>query len=279
MGQYRNIYAARNRGKSEQIIAQNFMTYLNKSAKANAKKREREKRAQDRENERARRAEQRRLEAERVRKEKEERKLNEKMEKFYNRLKEDFRKKQLILTDTVASDIINRAIAADMKITELRKYYIDGKEEQIRENSSNSILEELVTNKLIISELDFYCDKEDFNSLVRYLTEKRYQEVSEVEQDTKISDYLDKVGKKEIHLKSRRRENKKVVAFMKKVKNQLTMLPEDFDALMQFVRDDEGMTLTVDKIVGSEPYIEGQARKKVYKENVETKIKAILEMG
>jgi hypothetical protein len=281
MARMKSYTASANKGKGDQVFWNNCIARGQKAAKSRAKDKEREQRASERAYERRikaerkeRAAEEKRVERESIKAEKAQNKLNEKVQKYFNRLIEDFRKKNLILTEDVALEIIKRAFAADITIAQLKKYYVDGYEEELLQKTSASILASMVENLLTESSVEEYSKRSKHKKIVSHLIEKQYSTLEEIAADSQVKSYCNEISEKEKHLSFRRKENKKIEIFLKN--NIQEFLPDDFYSLDEYVGEDQGKTFTVQSIEESSVFQNGKMKKKKLVSQVNKKFQELI---
>ena len=279
----RSYTSAANKGKGAEVFWNNRFADVEKARKKRHKEKERQERATLKEQERkeklaqqAYEKEQRQLKKQQEKLEREGQKRNAKIEKFYNRLVEVFLKKKLIFTDNIATEIIGRALKAEITIAQLKKHFVDGEEDIWIQKASHEILENLVEENLLIGDLIGYTKTDAFNQVVKHLIAEKYCDITQILSDTHLINFLDSVRDQEEHQVMRNQENEKVSSFASEVKTSLVLIPEDEEKLFDFIDADEGKTLTVKIIKESEVFRSGIERKKTLVSELDKKIGRLL---
>jgi hypothetical protein len=281
MARMKSYTAKANKGNADMVFINNCMARGQKAARQRAKEKEREKAAKKREMEKQKKAqllaeakERQRQERERLKAERAQQKHEAKIEKYLNRLGEDFHKQKLILTEDVALEILKRAFAADVTISQLNKYYVQGYEEELLQKTSASILASMVENLLTESLLEKYSNSMKYKKIISHLIEKKYSTLEELEADSQLVSYCNEVSEKEKHLTIRRKENKKIEIFLENSRQKL--LPDDFYSLNEYVDEDKGKTFTVQSIEESSLFQEGEMKKKKLVTQVNEKFEELI---
>ena len=134
MARQRSMFTKSARKNLGPVLLNNFIASSQKSAKKKAVNRERQAKADERERKRGakqregeEKRRQARMEKERIAKAK----LEKKYEQFFNRLKLEFQKRNLIDFEPVIDEIINEAFEADLSVSATVRLLVDGSESDI----------------------------------------------------------------------------------------------------------------------------------------------------
>ena len=161
----RSFTAKSNRGKGEQVFWNNVFAVAQRSRNNRKKQEARQERALQREAERKRRLAQK--EAERQKRELEKKKTGRKQQKkiqqYYNRLALDFKKINVILIDSVAIEIIQGALDANLTQAKMISYFVKGEEQKLKKK---------VTGIILQTKLDEYLEFIDDNEIKNTITYK-----------------------------------------------------------------------------------------------------------
>jgi len=269
MAQIKSYRASANKGKGGQVFINNCVARHQKASKERARNKEREERASELEYKRRMNAERKEIEArkkhlererikgekERIKGEIEQNKLNEKIQKFYKRLIIEFQKKNLILTEDIALEIIESALGGGVTLGSLKTTYIDGEEEKLLQRISASILATMVEDKLLESSFEDYSSQTEYAETLAHLIKKSYSTLEEVTLDDCVAKYCNGVVENEKYLVFRIEENSRIEKFL--IDTKIRFLPDDFYTLEKFVEKDDGKTLTVQSIKESSVFKDG----------------------
>tara|TARA_B000000475_G_C15995139_1_gene446638 strand:+ start:653 stop:1516 length:864 start_codon:yes stop_codon:yes gene_type:complete len=267
----KSYFAAANKGKAADVFMNNLMA----GASSSAKKRAKEKAQKERALERARKAEKKQKEQEerrllkaREKAEREEKKLNEKLTKYYKRLELEFEKQGMTLIDSIAIEIITKAIDSSVTVNQLRKYFIEGEEDNLKLKTAESILQDLISKNLKVSSAEDYINQAEYESLCNHVKGIDWSSIMKLAEDGEVSKYLKTITEREDHLERRISANKEISEFTSKLIKDLVLLPEDFAIIDQMIEADEGMSLTVESIKETKEYLDGVKNKEVLVEKV-----------
>ena len=273
----RSLTAAANRGKEAEVIINNLMAAGAKSRRSRQKAKAQEERAKERNRrEQAKAQERAAARAERVaeRRSREASKRHEKEQKFHNRLALEFREKGLILTEDLSQQIVSKALDASITVSQLNKYFIDGKEHTLQTTALSQIIGAFLGDAVGLGEWDDYMSQSE--QLVAQLVERSYASVADVEADSEYREFANNVIDRESHLRLRAPINEEISALMEEIIDKHLLLPDDIEKLSDIVELDKGMTLTVEQLKASEEYNEGIMKKAALVERVNAQYAKLL---
>ena len=275
----RSYTSAANKGKAGEVFLNNMMA----SGAKNRKKREKEKaqkaRAlarQQKIQEKEKEKEQKRLQKAREKAEREQQKLNEKVGKYYQRLELEFEKQGMTLIDSIAIEIITKAIDSSVSVNQLRKYFIEGEEDNLKHKTAESILQDLISKCLKVSSAENYTNKAEYESLCNHLKGIDWSNIMKLAEDGEVTKYLKTITEREDHLESRIEVNDEISEFTSKLMKDLVLLPEDFAIIDQMIEADEGMSLTVESIKETKEYSDGVKNKEALVKKVDAQYSGLI---
>ena len=277
----KSFTTASNKGKGGQVLLNNMCVIASKNRKKYGKEKAtkaralaRQQNAYSREMEAQRNRSRRRAEKQR----REEQKYKEQVEKYNKRLELEFEKLGMILTTDLAWEITQKAIDASVSITQVKKYFIDGEEDELKSSAISEILVSMISEILIVSSVSYYLQSDELNPILfSHLFDKNYSSVGELAEDDELKKFLLAIIKRENHLESRIEENKEISKFISKLIDDSVMLPEDFSTLALVIDADGGMTLTVEVIKNLQEYNDGVKNKISLVKKVNTQYEKLIE--
>lgn len=275
-----------NKGKEVEVWLNNMAVQGAKNRKAREKREAAASRARARQadadrkrRERERIKEEKRQEREREKRRREQEKQQEKYNKMYDRLSLEFEKSDLVLTDSIADKIITKAMKTSVTVAQLRKYFIEGEENQLWHDALLELFQDHFASEYPTIKPKHYTEGGDFaeevegvwDHLLAAREELGYTTFSDCKKDSKWKTLNKKLAERESFLQSRILENEKIDAFMQKLVKGLKLLPDDVEILSEKIDADDGMSLTVDELERSIEYQTGITRKKELVEKVDRK--------
>ena len=198
-------------------------------------------------------------------KRKQEEKQQKKIQQYYNRLALDFKKINVILIDSVAIEIIQGALDANLTQAKMISYFVKGEEQKLKKK---------VTGIILQTKLDEYLEFIDDNEIKNTITYKKvfshlikqeYDSVEELEKDKMYEEFSNSLAQRQSIVEMVRDENKLHI-----------FLPEGLEDIIDLIDSDEEFKLTVDSIKKENVYLKAVENKKKLVNEIEKKINALI---